>query len=69
MAARDRAVHLLKHYFGTVAERSGRALDSDCFIEIEDIVDAILEAADDAAAARVRDVQEQIDTPDWRHRR
>ena len=41
----QKAAHLLKHYFKLLAEKSGVNLDSDCMIEIEEIVENILDAA------------------------
>lgn len=43
--ARDRAVELLTHYFELVARKAGVKWHRDNQIEVTDIVDAIIEAA------------------------
>ena len=40
----DRAKQLLKHYFTLVMSKTGNTFDSDCYSEIEDIVDEIISA-------------------------
>ena len=41
----DRAKHLIVHYFQVLAEHSGMTWDTDYTAELEEAVDAIIEAA------------------------
>jgi hypothetical protein len=77
---RDRAKQLLVHYFQVAFAAAGKRWDNDYTVELEECVDALLDAAANDAAERVAQhaltvgesiahVQEQIDTPDWRDRR
>ena len=42
---RDKAKELLRHYFTLACEAGGRELDRDCYAEIDEIVDSIVDAA------------------------
>lgn len=49
MRPRDKAKRLMRHYLYIVPNLQGAFLDQDCASEIEEIVDAIIEAAVEAA--------------------
>lgn len=42
---RERAKELLRHYFTLACDAGDCELDGDCYVEIDEIVDAIIEAA------------------------
>ena len=47
---RIRAKHLLRHYFKVTNAAAGNVLNSDCYAEIDDIIDELI----DAAAAQIK---------------
>ena len=44
-SSRDRAVRLLDHYITLLMEKAGLKVDSDTHAELQDLVDAIIDAA------------------------
>jgi hypothetical protein len=51
----ERAARLLKHYFRLIAQKSGIKWDSDNDSEIEQIVEAILDAASEKTDEAISD--------------
>lgn len=63
---RDRAKELLRHYFALACKSDGRELNSDCYAEIDEIVDAII---DQAVTESVRRVAETVEAQGVRARK
>ncbi|MGE5572978.1 MAG: hypothetical protein ACM3ZU_08180 [Bacteroidota bacterium] len=55
---RDRAKELLRHYFTLACKAGGCQLNSDCYAEIDEIVDAVV---DQAVAESVRRVAKTVE--------